>query len=814
MSLKIRKNLCLLLVLSLVLALCACGKSSGSGGKAVSGTAAPDIDPQFVYSAQFKELLLPQFNSFSTAAMTGEGFYFCYMEKAGERPIPQGMSLEYEGQYDILEPRIAFCDFEGKVTKLEAYRPNLAEADSEGRRDFQATTNIYKLLVDPEGKLVVLENVYRSWSQAPDNVKADDPEYYDSLVTDNSYYIQVLDGSSGASLSSNMLEVSDPDSLSPYNAQLDDKGNILLSIQSTGLAAFSTEGRQVYDIEFNGYVYSMLTLKDGRAGIFLYDMDEPDFDKATALHVVNSDKGAFESESYPIDSFELLPGGGDYDLYYTDKGYLCGYNLGDKEGRPLFKWTGCDVNSNLVQLTLVDGDGVIRGLSRDGDGEDGEEKLDYFTISKLPYTAAPKKTVLNMAVMYVDYNTQSAVIKFNRSHDDVRIELIDYSEYNNEQDWSAGLTKLTTEIMAGNMPDIISVTEQIPYRQLAAKGLLEDLYPYIEADGSFDREDFFPNVLSALEVDGKLCAACSGFSVQTVAGASSVVGDKPGWTYEDYYAALATMPQGCEGFDVGASRQSMLNTALALDMGNFVDWGSGTCNFDSEEFIKLLEFAKQFPDQSVYENYEFGADDSASTRISQGKQMLTTASFTSTDCILYDLDQMFGGSATCIGYPTSKGVGNILTMGESYAMSSSCKDKDAAWQFLRSFLTQEYQEKGSYLPTNMKVFDKQLEKAMEVKYQKDSNGNYILDENGERKPVAIGMFSDGINTYEIYATSPRQAEQLREVIASSTKLADNDRSITDIVTQQAAAYFAGQKSAQDVAKLIQSKANIYINEQR
>ena len=82
-----------------------------------------------------------------------------------------------------------------------------------------------------------------------------------------------------------------------------------------------------------------------------------------------------------------------------------------------------------------------------------------------------------MAVMYLDYNTQNAVIKFNRASKDVRIELIDYSQYNNEKDWSAGLTKLTTEIMAGNMPDIISVSEQIPYRQLAAKGLLEDLYP-------------------------------------------------------------------------------------------------------------------------------------------------------------------------------------------------------------------------------------------------------------------------------------------------------------------------------------------------
>ena len=43
---------------------------------------------------------------------------------------------------------------------------------------------------------------------------------------------------------------------------------------------------------------------------------------------------------------------------------------------------------------------------------------------------------------------------------------------------------------------------------------------------------------------------------------------------------------------------------------------------------------------------------------------------------------------------------------------------------------------------------------------------------------------------------------------------EDDQSIIDIVLEEAAAYFAGQKSAQDVAKLIQSKANIYINEQR
>lgn len=812
MKSKTKRLLSLLLALSLILALCACGKSE-NGGKSPGSSASPGAAPEFTYSAQFKELTPPKVTSFSPAVITDKGFYYYYMEKVGERPVPEGQKPEYEGQFDILEPRIAFCDFEGNVTKLEAYTPNLSEADADGRRDFQATTNIYKLLMNPEGKLVVLENIYRSWSEAPDNVKPSDPEYYDSLITENSYYVQVLD-SNGASLSSNMLEADDPDSLAAYNAMLDDKGNIILSTQENGLAAFSMDGKPAYKIEFSGYVYSMFNLKDGRAAVFLYDMDVSDYNKAMALHVVNSDKGAFEAESYPMDSFEFISGGGDYDAYYTASGQLYGYNLGDEEGQPLFSWTGCNVNNNFIQLSKSTEDGRILGLTGQWDESGGRMDYEYFSISQVPYSSLPQKSVLTMAVLYLDYNTQNAVIDFNRSHDNVRIEIKDYSQYNNEKDWSAGLTKLTTEIMAGNMPDIISVSEQIPYRQLAAKGLLEDLYPYMEAEGSFNKEDFFPNVLSALEVDGKLYAACAGFAVQTVAGASSVVGDTPGWTYDDYYAALATMPEGCEGFDIGFDQETMLTVSLALDMTDFVDWGSGTCNFDSQDFIDMLEFANQFPSKSYYENYEYSADDSAASRIAQGKQMLTMATFTSTDFILYDFDKMFGGSSTCIGFPTNSGVGNIMAMGESYAMSSSCKDKDAAWQFLRTFLTEEYQLKGSYLPTNMKAFDRQLEKAMETEYQKDGNGNYVLDENGERIPVALGMASDGINTYEIYATTPRQAEQLREVINSSTKMMDYDQSIIDIVKEEAAAYFAGQKSAEDVAKLIQSKANIYINEQR
>ena len=58
------------------------------------------------------------------------------------------------------------------------------------------------------------------------------------------------------------------------------------------------------------------------------------------------------------------------------------------------------------------------------------------------------------------------------------------------------------------------------------------------------------------------------------------------------------------------------------------------------------------------------------------------------------------------------------------------------------------------------------------------------------------------------------AQQLRELVSTTTKVANYDSSIFEIVREQVQAYFEGQRSAEDVAKLIQSKANIFVNEQR
>ena len=52
-----------------------------------------------------------------------------------------------------------------------------------------------------------------------------------------------------------------------------------------------------------------------------------------------------------------------------------------------------------------------------------------------------------------------------------------------------------------------------------------------------------------------------------------------------------------------------------------------------------------------------------------------------------------------------------------------------------------------------------------------------------------------------------------KALIDAGKLVD-DETIMGIVSEQAQAFFNGQKSAEEVARLIQSKVNIYVNEQR
>ena len=108
--------------------------------------------------------------------------------------------------------------------------------------------------------------------------------------------------------------------------------------------------------------------------------------------------------------------------------------------------------------------------------------------------------------------------------------------------------------------------------------------------------------------------------------------------------------------------------------------------------------------------------------------------------------------------------------------------------------------------------EEQFEKAMTPEYEIDANGEYKKDENGEliERPKTTWGYDSW--EAEIFAATQEEVDAVKELIAVAKPYDMNDEEIFAIVNEEVAPFFKGQKSAQDVAKVIQSRVSIFISE--
>ena len=809
---NIKKILMLILCAAMLLSLAACGgkeQGEGSSEKKEPGGSKEqtEVKDEYVYAAEFTPLK-HQFSGGIYNLFGGDDgcFYTSSYEMIADN-TPEGVVPEWEGQYWEYGEVLYRIQADGSVEKI-SYTPTPAPEGMEGGG------NIQSMKVLKNGNICVLECVYAySTDGMPEDVELYSDEYWNLYEqyyrSSEDYFIRVL-SPDGSELSRIELKglTEGLDYFYPYGFVGDDEGNFYIACD-TVLMVVNSEGEKRFDIQAENWIDNVYRLNDGRIVCSNYGED------GYRLSVVDlAGKSFGENLKMPANAYNILIGGGDYDIYYNNGINFFGYSFETGEAAKILNWISCDVDPDGVYNNVVITDqGEIVSVSSTYNRQTESYTNELITLTKKLSSTLPQKTHITLATQYLNYDVRSKIIEFNKTNEKYRIEVLDYSEYNTEEDYSAGLTKLTTELLAGNMPDIIDLNG-VPAKQLAAKGMLIDLYPLIDSDSEFDRDDFFPSVLNAMESNGKLYTTVAGFTINTVIGAAGVVGDTPGWTVDEFKAALASMPEGCTAFNEYTTRSDILNTCLYLDMDNFVNWETGECNFNSEGFIKLLEFANSFPSEFDWEHYEWTEESDETARIAAGKQMLASA-------YIYDFDYskmykaVFGGDITYIGYPTEFGTGNMLEVSNGYALTSKCTNVEGAWEFLRMFFTEDYQLATYYgFPVNKNAFNERLEEAMTPMWKTDENGNYVLDENGNRIEESRGGWGWGDIMIEMYALTQEEADEVLDLINSTTKVANYDESISSIVLELCEAYFSGQKSAAETAKLVQSKVNIYVNEQR
>lgn len=804
-----KKVTALLLALCMVLGLAACG-NGGDDTSQLSGT---------IYMPEYIDFNLDA-EYINSGYCDGQNVYVIAEIRTETEPYVDPDTGESFPNYEYTTGIYRIPLDGGEPVKLENFEPTPVPEGVEG------SSNISNIRGGEDGTLWVTEDVYTTTFELPADFdpNTDDKWNYPSEST-NSQILRQLD-STGNELSridtSGMQEKLGADYIN--SMIMDPEGCFFTSVQTYGettsetkIVVLDKDQNILFTIEEENLWGQLTLLGDGTVGMSVWSEEG-----GQVLRTIDKAAKGWGAE-YPLppNGGNIYTGSQKYIFYYDNGDSLYGFNKETKAGEKILSWSAANINKDELMFFTFLEDGRIVAMTRSWGMNGNDMTMELAVLTETDASVLKDKVTLTYATQYLGYDERNKIIDFNKSSDKYRIEIKDYSEFNTAEDYKAGLTKLNTEIAAGNVPDILNVSG-LPIQQYGAKGLLEDLWPYIDNDPDLGRDAIMENVFKAAEQDGKLYQVFSTFSIQTVVGATKVVGDRMSWTLDDLQAALATMPEGCTIFGEGDTKAGMLSNVLAQNMDAFVDWSTGQCSFDSEDFISLLEFCNSFPLEYDWNNVDWEEYEDDNTRVMNGKQMLLNA-------YLYDLgdslqmyEVVFNGDYSFIGFPQEDGsVGSSFSLGNGIAMSSTCKDKEGAWSFMREYLMpqyanvdEEYMIGGYNLSTNKADFEKMVEMAMKKEYQLDENGNQVLDENGQ--PIEVPKYTYGFNdlTVDVYATTQEQYDQFMALYNAIDSISTYDENIYNIVNEVAGGYFNGDKTVQDTAKQIQDRVTLYVNEQR
>lgn len=343
----------------------------------------------------------------------------------------------------------------GEAQALPAYAP--AEAGEQ-----PAATFLSSLRAGEDGALWVVEYVTG-------------PEVIDT------YVLRRLDGE-GAELFrfsapglARKLEAS-----SVYDMLQDDDGDIC-AVTDRCFALLDREGEIRFTLPLDTDVFDtkLIRLGDGRVGALGQTRDVSGGARP-CLRVV--DKAAQDwGETYPLPARTyrdfVYDGSGEALFYYLKGESLYAWRQGEEE--QVLDWMAASVDGTQVRSLAVLPDGRVAAVMSVHSGTGAG----FFLLTPVEAGALPERQRLTYGTMDMVSSERTAILAFNRTNPDYYIEATDYAQ---GQDRAAGRTRLVTEVLAGKGPDIVNIG-QLGADYWETAGLLEDLWPYIDADPEIGR---------------------------------------------------------------------------------------------------------------------------------------------------------------------------------------------------------------------------------------------------------------------------------------------------------------------------------------
>lgn len=762
-----KRVMALMLVACLTIALAACSKGgSDSEGKGGDGEAVnPYGDKEFIYAASYLNLDTDSY--LGSSQIKNNTLYF-----------EQASYDEKNQSY-----RQVLCAADLSAGKIETKELGI---ELTGKYTDSVAEYLSNFCVLDNGDILAISQIWKE----------------DDSSTEYFLYHIGKDGSGGTKTDiTETLRLDDVEWSYPSTIFAGKNNEVIISDNQNAVWVLDAEGNLIkkHPLVTDDRWIEGMSMVDGALVYSMWGDDGPILKSMDIESGQVKDIGKMEGPG--LDNIKGFIGGENGKLCIETYDGIIEYDMASGTTEEILNWLDSDIVGNDVNMAFKDGDGYMAIITE----YVGNEKYtnEIAILRKTATADLPKKQIITVGVMYSNSNYQKAIARFNRKSDTYRIKVKNYQDEAQDQDYDKAVENFNNDLLSGNAPDVVE-TAQLNVDLLTSKGLLEDLGKYLDEDPDLSRDDYFEKVLEAnTSKEGTLYCIPSTFYIRTLFGRKSVVGDKEGWTAAEAKAVLeANKGKTPVGY---MDRSSALSMLLYTSYNDFIDWNEGKCNFDTDEFKDVLQIAALFPKElgdDYYENYDGIGD------FRDGDTILSEESIGEiTDYQLIKL-KLDADDLVAVGYPCTKGNGARLVSNDGFAINAACKDKEAAWSFVRSMISPDFYESNSVwsLPSLKSAFD---ESAKE-----DMKREVYTDENGEEKEFAKITYGMDNYTFEVFAATQEEVDAIKELIENSTGTICYDTSIYAIIEEETAAFFEGSKSVDDAAAVIQSRIQMYVDESR
>ena len=480
----------------------------------------------------------------------------------------------------------------------------------------------------------------------------------------------------------------------------------------------------------------------------------------------------WEFEGAVLKQFTVTPEG---ILYYTKGDALFAWNLQTGQEAMLYSFSGTDIFPNLIYT------GQTCYLIVNGENDlilyDLETEKTIVLSDSLPEN---EENIICGMMNRSNHITACASV-FSHDYDGKMIRCNVYSGTRDDR-WM----RLSAEVVAGNGPDLIVLSreEMMALQKIGALAPLDDFLTEETVDAMLS------GIREAGSVDGKLYGIASEQTIFVLV-TSDALWPEDSWTIRDI---LDIYDRGeMQGVIYGYSDkpQDTLKILLGGMTGDipFFDVDRGESRFESEEFIRLMEICKQ------YGNTAGVTQDEAIGLLAEGKYLAVFDWYPNIGQYI-KYRRLYGEGFHCVGFPEQKDCIGVYNSTDFIAVNQNAEDRDEIAAFLNYLLSDSAQVKVSMGYATRTALENLF-------WYEEFNGEvHCMYKNNVGTLCEVPMKADGTSYIPDYLELIDHAGI--EVI---------DDVVWTIIKEETESFWNGTKSAEEVAKVIDNKVQLYLDEQ-